>query len=212
MKNNWQIPEWDRHFTARLRNGNYQQKQRTLALSYVEEFDLAIDIGANIGFWTRELCSKFKKVWAFEPSVKNCEYLKKNVIADNYELERIALSDKQDKNVELYATSSDSCGDLRLEKKDNAFIESYVDLKRLDDYIDKFEKVDFIKIDTQQSEREILLGAEQTLREFRPVLCVELPTRGLEELNYKLECERILNDFGYYEKFRKSKDTIYMKD
>ena len=210
MKNNWQIPEWDRHFIRRLKNGNYQQKQRNLALSYVEEFDLAIDIGANIGFWTRELCSKFKKVWAFEPSVENCEYLKKNVIADNYELERIALSDKQDKNVELYATSN-SCGDLRLKKTDNACIESHVDLKRLDDYIDKFEKVDFIKIDTQQSEREILLGAEQTLREFMPVLCVELPTRGLKELGYKLECERILNNFGYYEKDRKSKDTIYMK-
>lgn len=207
----WQIPKWDRHFKQRLKNNDYQRKQRNIALSYVEEFDLAIDIGANIGFWTRDLCMKFQKVWAFEPSVENCEYFKKNVIANNYELERIALSDKQDKNVELYATSH-SCGDLRLKKSDNACVESYVDVKRLDDYIDKFQKVDFIKIDTQQSEREILLGAEKTLKKFSPVLCVELPTRGLEELNYKLECERILNNYGYYEKNRKSKDTIFIKD
>jgi len=110
----WSIPKWDNHFDSRIKNGDYQKRQREFALSYVEEWDIAIDIGANIGLWTKPLCEKFKFVWAFEPSRENWEHCHKNLEGiENYQLEQVALGDKQAENVRLYSTS-DSCGDLRI--------------------------------------------------------------------------------------------------
>ena len=45
----------------------YQQSHRDYVLEFVDKFDVAIDVGANVGFWSKDFCRKFKKVWAFEP-------------------------------------------------------------------------------------------------------------------------------------------------
>ena len=88
----WSIPKWDNHFDSRIKNGDYQKRQREFALSYVKEWDIAIDIGANIGLWTKPLCEKFKFVWAFEPSRENWEHCHKNLEGiKNYQLEQVAL-------------------------------------------------------------------------------------------------------------------------
>ena len=44
----------------------------------------------------------------------------------------------------------------------------------LDNYIRerKIEKVDFIKIDAEGAEREIIKGAEKTIREFKPRMAI----------------------------------------
>tara|TARA_B100000214_G_C23744542_1_gene524854 strand:+ start:51 stop:677 length:627 start_codon:yes stop_codon:yes gene_type:complete len=206
----WHIPEWDNHFKDVLINGEYQKKQRDLALSYVKNYNLAIDIGANIGFWSRDLCDKFKKVWAFEPSIKNCEYFRKNMIKNNYQLEQIGLSDKQAENKELYITS-DNCGDMRLEKSDNAILDSYVDLKKLDDYVNEFEEVDFIKIDTQEHELQIINGGKKFLDKFNPVLCIEMPRRTMQEQMTFLNIENTLNKLNYNRVNDLKKESIFVK-
>ena len=49
-------------------NSRTQQDRRTLALKYVKRWNNCIDIGSCVGMWTRELASKFKKVYCFEPN------------------------------------------------------------------------------------------------------------------------------------------------
>ena len=51
-----------------LENERTQQKHRSRALEYVKRWNNCIDIGSNVGMWTRELASKFKKVYCFEPN------------------------------------------------------------------------------------------------------------------------------------------------
>jgi len=214
----WSIPEWDNHLIKRIKNGVYQKKQREYALSYVKDWDIAIDIGANIGLWTKPLCEKFRFVWAFEPSRENWEHCHKNLEGiKNYQLEQVALSDKQAENVELYSTS-ESCGDLRITPiGEKAKVVDYVDMFMLDNYYHELMpkyagKVGLIKIDVQQHEKEVLLGARRILEEHSPVICIELPIRDEEEQTYKVICKNILGGLGYREKGRKNKETIFMKE
>ena len=214
----WSIPEWDNHFNSRIKNGVYQKKQRKYALNFVKDWDIAIDIVANIGLWTKPLCEKFRFVWAFEPSRENWEHCHKNLEGiKNYQLEQVALSDKQAEDVKLYSTS-DSCGDLRITPVgENAKVVDTVDMMMLDNYYHELMpkyagKVGFIKIDVQQHEKEVLLGARRILEEHSPVICIELPIRDEEEQTYKVICKNILGGLGYREKGRKNKETIFMKE
>ena len=214
----WSIPEWDNHFDSIIKKGEYQKNQRDFALSFVKEWDIAIDIGANIGFWTKPLCEKFRFVWAFEPGRENWEYCHKNLEGiKNYQLEQVALSDKQAEDVRLYANTSDSCGDLRIIPKDKGKeVVDIVDMMKLDNYYHELMrkyagKVGFIKIDVQQHEKEVLLGAKRILEKHNPVLCIEMPTRNDEEITYKNVCTEILNDLGYFEQGRLKKETIFIK-
>ena len=214
----WSIPEWDNHFHKQIKGGEYQKAQRDFALSFVTEWDIAIDIGANIGFWTKPLCKEFRFVWAFEPGRENWEHCHKNLEGiKNYQLEQVALSDKQAENVRLYSTS-DSCGDLRITPVDNKIKEvvDTVDMMMLDNYYHELMpkyagKVGFIKIDVQQHEKEVLLGATRILEEHSPVICIELPIRDEEEQTYKVICKNILGGLGYRENGSKGKETIFMK-
>lgn len=213
----WSIPEWDNHFHTQIKGGEYQKKQRDFALSFVTEWDIAIDIGANIGFWTKPLCKEFRFVWAFEPSRENWEHCHKNLEGiKNYQLEQVALSDKQAEDVELYSTS-DSCGDLRITPiGEKAKVIDTVDMMMLDNYYHELMpkyagKVGLIKIDVQQHEKEVLLGATRILEEHSPVICIELPIRDEEEQTYKVICKNILGGLGYRENGSKGKETIFMK-
>ena len=213
----WSIPKWDNHFNSRIKKGEYQKNQRDFALGFVEDWDIAIDIGANIGLWTKPLCEKFKFVWAFEPSRENWEHCHKNLEGiNNYQLEQVALGDKQAEDVRLYSTS-DSCGDLRISPiGENAKVVDIVDMMKLDNYYHELTKkyagnVGFIKIDVQQHEKEVLLGATKILEEHSPVICIELPIRDEEEQTYKVICKNILGGLGYREKGSKGKETIFMK-
>ena len=214
----WSIPKWDNHFNSRIKKGEYQKNQRDFALGFVEDWDIAIDIGANIGLWTKPLCEKFKFVWAFEPSRENWEHCHKNLEGiENYQLEQVALGDKQAEDVRLYSTS-DSCGDLRISPiGENAKVVDIVDMMKLDNYYHELTKkyagnVGFIKIDVQQHEKEVLLGATKILEEHSPVICIELPIRDEEEQTYKVICKNILGGLGYREKGSKGKETIFIKD
>ena len=68
------MPDSDNHFerliNKRVRNGGppqYQDDVRDEAYKYVTDFDIAVDIGANVGLWAKPLTKKFKRVIAFEP-------------------------------------------------------------------------------------------------------------------------------------------------
>ena len=48
--------------------GNGQERQREDSLKHVKQWRNAIDVGSNVGEWTRPLAKKFKKVICFEPN------------------------------------------------------------------------------------------------------------------------------------------------
>ena len=96
------IPESDNHFERliekRIKNGGpaeYQDDVRLEAYKYVEDFSVAVDVGANIGFWAKPLSKKFKKIIAFEPVQTVFDCLKKNTENLNIDYYQIILSNQK---------------------------------------------------------------------------------------------------------------------
>ena len=72
-----------------------QPTQRKGALKYVQNWRRCIDIGSNVGMWTRELAQKFKLVYCFEPNPNFNECFRRNITENNVKLFEFGLSNKK---------------------------------------------------------------------------------------------------------------------
>ncbi len=199
----WYLPDSEKHFKGYFEKfsdnsekAEYQSYQRKISLAYVKESRVAIDIGANIGLWARDICEKFDQVHLFEPYEKNIDCLKKNLSNyNNYSLHSCCLSniDKESK-LTIYP---DGLGANTLNPQDESTSELQIDVscKRLDYY--ELNQVDYIKIDVQYHELEVIEGSIETLKRNNPVLCIEAARRNQDELNYVNKFINILQSLSY---------------
>jgi hypothetical protein len=84
------FPLADKHFLG----GEYQEPHRTNSLSFVDNFGVAMDIGAHVGTWAVDLVQKFDKVICFEPILEHRICLERNLekfSKDKYEIHRAVL-------------------------------------------------------------------------------------------------------------------------
>jgi len=180
------VPDKDSHFIQYLTNyDHYQEAQRNRAISYVKDWKFAIDIGANIGLWSRDLSNYFDKLVCFEPNSFCQDCLKKNINLNNSEIQLCALGDKEEtKNLFIHPTNSGASTFINKTKigfkEDKTVIygEFPTDTPKINSSIKKldsfnFKNIDFIKIDVQGFELNVLKGAQNTLTTNNPVLCVE---------------------------------------
>ena len=175
--------------------GPGQEPQRETALKYVKNWNTCIDVGSQFGFWTRPLLKKFKTVHCFEPNLLFRECFLKNIPLDNVTLHPYGLS-----NSEHTAHQS----------KDGQVLsmgEGSVQCKTLDSF--KFSNVDFIKIDVDGFEHQVLIGAKQTIKKFNPVINIEMKKmkRSLTVFN----CTNFLKKRGYRMAKRVKSDEIWVK-
>ena len=129
------------------------------------EINVIYDIGACRGEWSNLLSKtslKNKNFYLFEANNKNEEYLKKL----NFKYFLGILSDKN-KNVEFY--SKNSTGDSYLIEQTNLYKRDIKPVIKkaitLDEIVEKnnLPHPDFIKIDTQGSELDILKGSQKSI-------------------------------------------------
>ena len=92
---NFYFPDWDNHFNNRFnQNIGYQEAQRNRALSFVEDFGTAVDCGAHVGLWSKDLSNFFDQLYCFEPIEEFFECLKLNVNSKNTKLYNLGLAEK----------------------------------------------------------------------------------------------------------------------
>jgi FkbM family methyltransferase len=158
--------------------------------------DIVIDVGANIGKYTinsGNLVGSDGKVYAFEPSNRPFELLCKSIKENR--LENIvfpiqaAVSNKEGKS-KLYLSNQEPITSIIFKLSDN-FIE--VETTTLDSFINKqkLKKVDWIKIDVEGAEYEVLSGAINTLKNYNVNLIFEVLEVNKEKVLHFLE------DLGY---------------
>lgn len=165
--------------------------------------ETAIDIGANIGDWSRWMLTSFKNVIAFEPQPIWREAFIHNVDMSNVVLYPYALSN-QNHNV--------SMNHMILTDNEGGPYES-----RTLDSFDIKEKIDFIKIDIEGWELYALKGAHETLLKNKPVLIVEQKGDGgrgksgrRKGLSYEpRKTSNFLKKLGYKKAGQISADYIY---
>ena len=198
----WYLPIKEKHFESFLissvepgKDGHYQKNQRLKSFTYLEHYNPAIDIGACVGFWTRDLCEKFSKVICFEPSPVNAECLKLNLKNyDNYKLYEIALSNVTE--TKKLSISEEGVGSNSLSDPKMALNKSInVPAKILDEY--NFRNLSYIKMDVQFHEFEVLEGATKTLKNNSPILCIECARRNDVELTYVKKIVVLLEKFDF---------------
>lgn len=211
----WFLPDYDKHYEEWMNINNettYQRLQREYALNQVKNFRTAIDIGGNIGFWSRDFCDRFDNVVIFEPDASNIECLEANLSGkENYDLHRVGLGSKQEtKTFYKSLTTSGGHSFFRDQVFEDKVEESQLEIKRLDDY--GIQNVGLIKIDTQGSEYDILMGGRETLEKNNAVLNIEIEHKSKQQ---KIQGEKIialLNSMGYREYGRsRKKEVVFTK-
>lgn len=170
----WHFPDIETHFPAMLAKNiskggppEYQLPVRKRSIELCSRRGTALDIGANVGLWSRDLVDNFAKVIAFEPVAEFRECLEKNVRGDNFFISPMALGD-QDTQGTMIITEGNT-GHSHLDP--NSMGQGDVQVVRLDNL--NMENVDYIKIDCEGYEYRVLQGAEQTVKHWRPIVVIE---------------------------------------
>ena len=211
------IPDNDKQYLGYFQKfDHYQEAQRNRALSHVSLWRTSIDIGANIGLWAKDLSNFFDKTICFEPNSNCIDCLKKNVNLDKSQIFNVALgSKKSELNLitPTYPGGSSFINKTKTGINENGTTiygqfnsdvpKQKVLVKTLDEY--NLTEIDFIKIDVQGFELEVLKGAKETLVQNNPIVCIEedenntemsVTLKFLSKLNYqvidKIQKEAIL--------------------
>ena len=160
-------------------NRDFYEKETLLYLkSKYGSFAHILDIGSNIGNHMLFFCSHLqaKKVYCFEPNQYNFNVLSRNVELNNLEktvmLHKVAAGSKTGKGVEKNFTLMNT-GINRVETvTEENIAETQVDIVCIDDY--GYGNIDFVKIDVEGFELEVLKGAAQTLQRSNAVVMIEV--------------------------------------
>lgn len=201
---NWQglwLPEDETHLVDWMKAAanyvdgkpTYQYNKYSECLKIVHQRRRAIDIGGNLGLWSRVMCLDFEAVEAFEPVDAYSEFFKLNAPKAN--LHQIALSDEE-MVIQMACATSGSCGDTApmVNKRKEKFLQD-VPTALLDSY--EFIDVDFIKVDCEGYEYHVLMGAEQTILCNKPVIIVEQkPNKGTKYGYSDTEAVKYLQSLG----------------
>ncbi len=142
---------------------------------WLKKEDVVIDVGANIGIFSVYAASKASFVYSCEPIMRTRELLEKNVMKNrlpNVKIVPVALG-AEDGQV-FFSVNKEVLGDSIRGSLESADYKERVEQKTLDEVVEeqKISKVDFIKADIEGAEREMLKGAEKTIRKYKPKLAI----------------------------------------
>jgi FkbM family methyltransferase len=143
----------------------------------------AVDVGANVGIFTRYLASHFAEVVAVEPIPYLADRLLRSV-PSNVEVKPVALGaavgtvtlrvpiDAAGK--EMPALSTAASGNELLFIQKAGFIERQAEMQTLDNIAKEMTNLAFVKIDVEGFEASVLAGATRVLQRERPVIQLEI--------------------------------------
>jgi FkbM family methyltransferase len=196
------------HGQLLLDHGNCSTIEASICYSSIQHVNnpVIFDIGANIGTFTTWIAKTFKsgKIYCFEPQRSVFQILCGNAAINNLynvyaynialgnENKRIKITEPNYFHNADFGTFS-LVEDVIPEKSSD---ELTIQVNTLDWFVDYYnvEKVDFLKIDVEGMDLDVLLGALNTIEKFTPVIFIE-------HNNYRRtvieEIKELLDKFNY---------------
>jgi FkbM family methyltransferase len=167
------LPDEDEHFAEMMARvppqdyrgqevGLYQHDKLEMALSFTRGRDVAVDVGAHVGFWSMWLALEFREVVAFEPCHEHAECFTRNT--SGVTLHRQALGAAICETG--IARDPENSGKAHVSRSGRP-----ADMTTLDSF--GLETLDLLKIDVEGFESAVLMGGVQTIARCRPVVVVE---------------------------------------
>jgi FkbM family methyltransferase len=166
--------------------------------AFIAHDSVCLDIGANIGAMTLVMSGLASRgeVFAFEPCSRNATFLRENLIrnsASNVTVLQKALFDRTSQIELFYVDELGACSFLEtgdrtgLEKIKAVVTQEWmqqvelhcdrekVECVRLDDWAAAMplHRLDFIKLDAEGAETQVIQGGLQTIMRFQPKLVTE---------------------------------------
>jgi FkbM family methyltransferase len=144
---------------------------------------VAVDVGANFGWYTYLLAKRYKRVYAFEINDDVTNWIERYKFR-NVELHHCGLSSAAGRSRfyvpvirKMILTGWGSLDRDNLKGADE-YREKEVFLARLDDF--GIRDIGFMKIDVEGHEVEVLRGASTSIAQSRPVLLIEVRDQNLD--------------------------------
>lgn len=154
-----------------------------------------IDVGANVGLWTVTLAHHFDWVWAIEPHPENVAVLQKNLILNSL-CGKVVVVEAAAWNKEGWVTLKQTVEDDLASAISTTNYLAHPPIRTLEVPAIRLDSlktlVNFIKIDVEGAEMEVLEGLTDTIKKCRPYFFVEVhPGTGKHPLNVKAFFESI---------------------
>jgi FkbM family methyltransferase len=190
-------------------HGTYEPTLRAVMRERIPQGGIVVEAGANIGWHTlllSRLVGRDGRVHAFEPNPKTNAELERNLAlnsASNVRVYSLGLSNRTAESAFVAPEISDaSAGDghlaLPLEKRGATCPVMTVNVVPLSEVAADFDRLDFLKIDVEGHEPEVLEGAMDVIARFRPVVAFEvIPEFGDRGAGQIAESMNRLAQLGY---------------
>ena len=158
---------------------------------------VVFDIGAFKGdtaYFFSKKCSNKARIYAFEPDENNYKVLLK--IKEKYKLNNVITKNILLSNAEKEIDFISMIENTPTIKKNAITIDKFVEENNI-------EKIDYIKMDVEGAERNILEGAIKTIKKFKPSLAIAIYHGGklfMEDFyNIPIFIKNVINeDYEYY--------------
>ena len=185
--------------------GNYQSHVSQNQYLHLPKDATIFDVGANGGVMSLQFAKlvTLGKIYSFEPTFYAFSKLKKNLELNPELAGRIVAiqtfvssNTSTETNIKAYASwkiAGQVTGDRHQVHKGIVKSTEGIGSVSLDDFCEKNElqRLDFIKIDTDGHELEVLKGAKKTISRFNPVIIFEIGQYVMDEkgINFSDYCK-----------------------
>ena len=161
---------------------------------YIPKDAVILDIGANIGNHSVYWASRgAKSIHSFEPMKQTYNNLVKNININGMEKiikpYNIGLGDVKTVG-EVAKNFSTNIGATQIKESEVQGVFS-LKIERLDDIDLNEKKIDFVKIDVEYFEPKTLVGMQETLKKYKPIIFIEVFQRNRRFV------KKFLKNLGY---------------
>ena len=162
--------------------GTYEVPIQNIFTQHLKSGDVFYDIGANVGFFSiiaAKLVGDTGKVYAFEPGKENAQSIRHNAQLNSFsqiEVIEKAVSNTSGEGQLLLAEYSGGHALATADAPPDLAGEVTVDLVSIDDLIaqNKIEPPNFVKVDVEGAELDVLKGMRETIKTHKPTIIYEV--------------------------------------
>ncbi len=189
--------------------GYSEEGLTTMILKYLKPGMIFFDIGAHIGYESvlaSVIVGKTGKVYSFEPTPSTFEQLFSNLISfrNVFVYPLAAWSKTQDLNFLDYGPFYAGCNSYREARMPEEYLKKIVPKKlrvkavSLNDFCKTFRiEPDFVKIDAESAELEVLKGMQAVIQKNKPIISIEIGDKEVNSRNGSRACIKLLEKLGY---------------
>ncbi len=185
-----------------------EQQMINFVKKYLKPNSVILDVGANIGATSAifSVLVENAQIYSLEPGPKNFEFLQTNMRENGFKNVKSFMLGAGEKKEELLFHENSAWGYFDNNRESGAF-SSRVPVVTLDEFveIERIEQVDFVKIDVEGFEPQVLEGMKEVIKRFNPKIMFEFnsfallafggnnPFDFLESINKKFQWKLMLS-------------------